>query len=721
LTKLSLPPGRAAADADKFASGLEDLTRYVRQTTPATVPAVGEKPVMAKPFYRAYDIGVEFNEDYVDLMYRISGRDLGLYIYDGNNRPAHDPEGRLLVQTGDWVAVEELTLTEGEQRWLALSNAENRCLPVISTETIAHDKKLTSAIAGRVLEPDMIHEARLIPLLLREGFQRFDVGAGAPGPSGKIGRWQVQDEGDINLPSHWEIDETSAPVAKYITQTSSIKSSTADASDPVKPGTMLLFADDSGLGSVHPEQPTNWTDYRLSVYLSAGGGGAMGLVFRFHDNNNYYRFSMDHNLNYRRLTNVANGIHTILKEDDFAYELQQDYLITIEAIGDALRVYQDGALVFDVTDASHASGRIGLYCYDNAGVRFSDVRVDDFRQTAPVVYRFQFTTSSFANFVHHLHSYQDETWRIAVENVPDVIPAMINAVTPATPLSDDEVRGYETLASIVLGPAARQNPPEVQVSRVEVGGAPLAFLVQSPEPIDWLRTEISLGRTSLTRTEPALPGKVKLAAVNFGANRIDIDSVVLLLREPMNLTGYRIESRLVTWPVNLAGGVVIDAKTLSGEGLIEQVWATYRTFEAEKRSPAGTILQIQSDDAISLSPAGLVGVDAVSVDFSRRIFYSIEVRLVAPDGEIVHARHFLPGDDYVPEDVSVVRKADGTGFFMIKLNGGLNVIPFSLGQYRLRLTYHRNNRTRVPTSQIWTQAGSDADEIVTLDIPLQTQ
>jgi hypothetical protein len=88
---------------------------------PATVPAPGEKPVMAKPFYRAYDIGVEFNENYVDLMYRISGRDLGLYLYDNNNRPVRDAEGRLLIQSGNWGAVEELTLTEGEQHWVALS------------------------------------------------------------------------------------------------------------------------------------------------------------------------------------------------------------------------------------------------------------------------------------------------------------------------------------------------------------------------------------------------------------------------------------------------------------------------------------------------------------------------------------------------------------------------------------------------------------------------
>src|SRR6185503_6463573 len=215
----------------------------------------------------------------------------GLYIYDSNNRPARDVEGRLLVQSGDWGTVEELWLTEGEQRWLALSNSENRCLPVISTETIAHDKKLTSAIAGRVLEPDMIHEGRLIPLLLREGFQGFAASTSAPGPAGSLGRWQVRDAGDVNAPSQWEVSETVEPVAKFLTQTSGIKDSGTDPGNPVKSGTTLLFGDNSSLDSSHAEQPSNWTDYRFSVYLSAAAGGAMGLVFRYRDDNNYYRFS----------------------------------------------------------------------------------------------------------------------------------------------------------------------------------------------------------------------------------------------------------------------------------------------------------------------------------------------------------------------------------------------------------------------------------------------
>ena len=418
----------------------------------------------------------------------------------------------------------------------------------------------------------------------------------------------------------------------------------------------------------------------------------MGLVFRYRDDNNYYRFSMDHTNSYRRLVSVVAGTTTVLKQDDFAYELQKDYLVTIEAIGNSLRVYQNGMLIFDVTDAAHAKGSIGMYCYDNAGARFSDVRVDDFRQTAPVVYRFQFTTSRFSNFFHHLHSYQDETWRRAIEQVPDAFAPMMKAVSPASLTSDNEMRAYETLATITLGQAARQNPPEVQISRIEINAAPLAFLLQSPEPIDWLRTEIALSRTSLVLPESTLPGKVKIAALNFASTGFDIESVVLLLREPMNLTGYRIESRLVEWPENQ---------------LSEQVWTTFHLFETERNLAAGTALEITADSNVELA----------SIDLTEDVSYSVELRLIAPNGNVAHSKHFLPDTYYVSEDVSVLRKADGTGFFMIHLDDNLNVLPLSPGQYRLKLTYHRNNRTRVPTSQVFSQAGNDANEIVTLDIP----
>jgi hypothetical protein len=236
----------------------------------------------------------------------------------------------------------------------------------------------------------------------------------------------------------------------------------------------------------------------------------------------------------------------------------------------------------------------------------------------------------------------------------------------------------------------------------------LAYLVQSPEPIDWHRTELSLLRTDFTRTEPALPGKVKLTAANFGANRTTVDSVVLLLREPLNLTGYKVDSRLVMWPLNRGRGLVFNAETLPGAGFTEPAWETYHIFGAEKTLPAGTMLQVLPSNAIAVPTVGLA-------------FFSIELRIVAPDGLVIHDRHFLPDDNYVSEDVNVLRKADGTGFFMVKLDNNLSGIQFPLGQYRLKLTYRRNNRGHVPASQILSQAGNQADEVATIDIPLQTQ
>jgi hypothetical protein len=722
LTKLSVPAGQ---NPDKFDSGLEDLTRYVRQTTPATVPPVGEKPMMAKPFYRAYDVGVDFNEDYVDLMYRISGRDLGLYLYDNNNRPVCDAEGRLLTQGADWGAVEELTLSEGEQRWLALAASGNRCLPAIEESSILHDKKLTSAVASRVLEPDTVYEARLIPLLLREGFAAYATGSVAVGLAGGFGRWRVHDEGTVGGPSHWEVRETTAPVAKYLIETSGIKGGSGDPEDPFKPGTLLLYGDDPALSPAHAEQPSNWTDYRLSVYLRADSG-TMGVVFRYRGPGDYYRVLMDGV--YRRLVKVAAGAHTVLAEDEFEYEPQRDYLLTVEVMGEALRVYVDGATVFDVSDFGHAQGRVGLYAYDNTGARFADVRVDDFRRTAPVVYRFHFTTSLFANFFHHLHSYQDETWRVVVDaaDVASALPALGKAVPPDAQPTDEEARTYETLATALLGQAARQNPREVQVTRVDVSGVASAYLVQSPEPIDWHRTALALLRTDFARTELGLPGSVKLAAVTFGEDRTSIESVALLLREPLNLTGYRIESRLALWPLSTESGVVIDAQTLSPDQAAETAWTTYGALEEGKNLPAGTTLRISPAGAApspsaETAPVQLVGLDAGDVEPWRRVLFSRELRVVAPDGKVVHARHFLPDDDYDAEDVRVLRKADGTGFFMVKPSGDSGGASFTLGQYRLKLTYRRDNSAFDLASRILSQDGDGADEVVTLDIPLQTQ
>ena len=575
-----------------FRNPLDDLIPYVRQTIPPTVPPPGQPPLLPRPVYRAYDTGVEFNVNYVDLMYQMRRRGLGLYLFDNNNRPARDAAGRLIVLANHWGSQEDLTLTEGDLLYIRQVNA-NSCA-VLDAQQIVRNKTLTSSDASLILNADTVYEGRLIPLLLEEDF------------SAGLAAWRVVDQGDRMAPSNWKtraslsgssavangnlvtlqntnadfttvdvtadilfleadtarrsrlyrilkleivdnstrrltLDTTPAlsgtsswriPMAS-VEQRSSINGGTLDGRDPAKPGTLLLARDIST------------SDCRISVSLRSWQDGALGVVFRVQDDTHYYRFSMSREHRYRRLVRVRDNEVRILAEDYFVFETNRDYLVTVEAVGDLLRIYLDGDLVFNAQDNALASGGVGLYCWDNPGARFSDARLDDFRPDAPVVYRYPFTTSQFANFYHHLHSFQDETWGKAFTSaeLPDraLQGALSKASELAQPPSDDETRAYDTLARLVLGSQVDQNPAEMQVTRVYQNGQPVGWLMQSPEPVDWRRSALEISSTSRSSLPSIPPGDVKLTGVGFSAAQPAAEWVDLLARGPVDLDGYRIE------------------------------------------------------------------------------------------------------------------------------------------------------------------------------------
>ena len=432
-------------------NGLQDLALYVRQTIPPTVPAEGKKPQLPPPAYRAYDVGVEFNEDYVDLLYRIAHRDLGLYLYDNNNRPVRDSEGRLISLSNRWGKTDTLTLEGSEKRLLALM-VNTDCIRKEEPDDIQTDSTLTSLDSRQVLDPDTLYEARLVPLLLHEDFITYDLDETQMESSELLGGWHVIDSGTNNSQSHWQVGGIDDPLRHYIEQVSNIWGGELDARNAYKPGTLLICTSNPTLPDADKDQPTNWTDYRISVYVRSAMNGAIGVVFRYTDDGNYYLFTMDREGRYRRLVRVENNRWFILAEDDFIYQSDQDYLISVEAIGSDLYIYQDGTLIFHIQDNTHQSGKVGLYCWHNEGARFTDVRIDDFGVDARVVYRFEFITSKYAHFLHHLHSFQDETWqsKISAGQVPDVLLAKLitKAATSAEALSSRRSRRVQSVSKI---------------------------------------------------------------------------------------------------------------------------------------------------------------------------------------------------------------------------------------------------------------------------------
>lgn len=368
----ALTPPIGSPEPPEFQSGLDDLTRYVHQTVPPTVPAMGEKPLLPRPVYRGYDVGVQFNEDYVDLMYRLAGRDLSLLLYDRNNLPVRDQSGRLVVMTNPWGVAEKLTLSANEQQWLSLLDGKG-CVDAVDLGSIPHDQTLSAAAETQVLDADTLYDARLVPLLLHEDFGKLPAGASASGPAGKLGRWSVEDIG-IDGPSTWRIEEFGAPPARRIIQTSGIRESAPSAG--VAPlGTMLVL-----------DQP-GWGDYRISLYLrSSTGTGSIGLAFRYHSVGTFYLFVLDLQNSQCRLVSVSRGAKVVVAEGAFTASLNRDYHLVVEAIGPSLRIYIDDSIVFDVTDSTISNGGLALRCNENIGAAFSDVQVHDFSRAAGSVY-----------------------------------------------------------------------------------------------------------------------------------------------------------------------------------------------------------------------------------------------------------------------------------------------------------------------------------------------
>jgi hypothetical protein len=593
LTHLAIPPGTDTTDPKKpFVTGLEDLTRYVRETDPPTVPPPGEKPLLFRPFYRGYDIGVEFNESYVEAMYRMDRRDLGFYLFTASNEPARDSRGKLLALTNHWDKTGTLTLSESRTRWLKLIDAAT-CLPKKpDPRTFPHDDTLTATEPDRVLAPDTLYEARLVPQLLHEVFTGGTPGFPPPG-------WYAVDAGPGGA-SLWRVMEVGEPPTWYVEQTEKIGS----ALEPDRPGTLLLLADPASAG---------WTDVRVSVYVRSPAGGAVGVVFRHGGPGNWYRFALHERL--RRLVKASPSGVTLLAEDHFAWQRNRDYLLTVEAIGKSLRAYVDGEPVLAVEDGDFAAGRIGLYVCQSAGARFADVRVDDFRVQAPVLYRFQLTTSLYANFYHHLHSFEDETWPGVALGTEAAAPLTL-AVTPSfDPPKEEEARAYEDLAKLALGPApALQRSTRIEVTRLtHPGGGPL-LLLRSAEPLPPQRVELELSRPPFGLTVPVRPLDLKMTEVTFGAFLPMEESVTVLIREAMAPTRHRIERRAIPGPVvEPAGDPFLLLESFEDAGALAR-------FEVVDQGADGGPSQWQIEGGALLQTSGIQGGSEPALPGTQAIF-----------------------------------------------------------------------------------------------------
>jgi len=110
-----------------------------------------------------------------------------------------------------------------------------------------------------------------------------------------------------------------------------------------------------------------WTDYRLCVRLISDTERGIGVMVRYQDANNYYRFSKDRAGGYRRLIKKVGGAVTTLWQDAVKFTVGREYAVTIDCVDEHLAGSLDGVPLFSAEDASVGAGRIGLYRWSNTG------------------------------------------------------------------------------------------------------------------------------------------------------------------------------------------------------------------------------------------------------------------------------------------------------------------------------------------------------------------
>ncbi len=120
-----------------------------------------------------------------------------------------------------------------------------------------------------------------------------------------------------------------------------------------------------------------WKDYQVRATLRSTDNDTLGVMFRYQDPNNYYRFTWFSEGKMRRLEKRVDGVFQVLAQDREIYQTGETYALQISAQGSSLNVIIDGKSIFSVTDASFTRGTIGLYSYYNAGSHFDDIHVQD--------------------------------------------------------------------------------------------------------------------------------------------------------------------------------------------------------------------------------------------------------------------------------------------------------------------------------------------------------
>lgn len=117
----------------------------------------------------------------------------------------------------------------------------------------------------------------------------------------------------------------------------------------------------------------------MAVTIRSGDDDALGVIFRYQDPDNFYRFSWDAERGLRRLVKRVAGTFHLLAEDRVPYEPHRTYQLRLDAFGPHVLIHINDQLLFGgpVVDQSHVKGSVGFYSWFNNNSQFANLTVTE--------------------------------------------------------------------------------------------------------------------------------------------------------------------------------------------------------------------------------------------------------------------------------------------------------------------------------------------------------
>lgn len=689
-------------------TGFEDLVFYVKNTLPEIPPAEGGHQSPARAVYRAYDVNVEFSEDtpYVELMYRRGRRDLTLRLFDADNQPLVDRAQRIVVADSHWRASENRTIAASASDWIATVIGAT-CVPTpdFDASQVVGNKTLGAPSAEVVLAAERLYQARLVPMLLHEGFIDARAALIANGQGFQLDRWRAEQLSTDAAAWRTQSDTTTpagsaTPVTTwFVTEDQHIETTL------VYDGPLASLAD-----TAHPDHPLNWSDLRASVQVR-WEAGLVGFEVRRASSAQALRVTLDRSTGARQLLLINGVTTTVLAEDSATFPSSEtDVILTVECAADRVQVFQEivgeaaTGPIFDVSSLPVFSGTVALFSSGAIGTRFTEITVHDLRKDPSTAFRFDFITSKYSDFFHHLHSFDDQLFGavagggltaavLASQAAAAIALPSVAAAPGLGPVQEAEARAFDALEEATLGNLKLRKVERIELSRASAS-ATSALLLRSAEPIRWERVSLVV-QTAPGPLDLGVPGALKLTGVSFSSDPQQ-ERVGVLVREAGSIAGHR-----------------LDWRPLPTGSTPDPAWTQLFTFDPDDDIREGIAVDVYSGVATGVPSPAVGTVQRFGGAGSTLLpTNGVELRLVAPDGTVVHRRQFLPDGAFTSLDLSAVRKIDGTALFILPGSSGLPAQGVTL---RLLMTFRRNAGASLP---VLFQAGNDADEVVVLDVAL---